>query len=224
MTLAEAKMFLLNYDNYIRVFGERLLKKCLKEFTCRDFATSEYAEQGSYLDQHHIKKGYPILCACTWHIFEEWRGEWMRKVNKKAVEYQIPQPTQLNESLLLRACLLAKFPYLTSFDFPTYHLDDERGLHEIYIACGNKQGMAFSQQNLYCPIDAFFKNDFSLIEKRMKAYFIGYHCSAMNDTVGQEKDVYATYVIPVLNTPTAKKLKAILDKNAAESLQKTKKI
>jgi len=219
MTLAEAKMFLLNYDNYIRVFGERLLKKCLKEFTCRDFATSEYAEQGSYLDQHHIKKGYPILCACTWHIFEEWRGEWMRKVNKKAVEYQIPQPTQLNESLLLRACLLAKFPYLTSFDFPTYHLDDERGLHEIYIACGNKLGMLMSPQALYCPIDAFVENDFSLIEKRMKDYLINYLSRSYPD-----KDIYAEYILPVLNTPTAKKLKAILDKNAAESLQKTKKI
>ena len=194
MNSNEAKLYVRNYQNYEDIFGVDILTKCLDAFGEESFSTFQYVIRDGGQDRYYASKGYPVLCDRTSWEFEEWRGEWMRKVRHPAREYRVPDNYQLREKDLLRACLLEKFPYLSEFTFPTYHLD--RIDDEIYIKCENGC-------SLYTPIRALLENDFSIIDKRMNEYWKWYYNSP-------DKREYLEKQLSTLNTETALKLKSIL--------------
>lgn len=194
MTLEEAKLFVRNYSNYERVFGLEILSKCLQAFCIEDFSTFKYVILNGSADNYYRRLGYPVLCEKTSWEFEEWKGEWMRKVRHPAREYRVPDDCQLRERGLLQACLLMRFPYLQEFAFPTYHLDKPE---ELYIKCENGR-------SLYVPIQALLENDYSLVEKRGNDYWRWYYSTP-------DRKKFLDEELATFETPTALRLKAILD-------------
>ena len=77
-------MFIRNFPNYEQYFKIETLTKCLEAFDVKDFSKFEYVPLGEGEDNYNKLKGYPVLCERTTWEFEEWRGEWMRKVRKPA--------------------------------------------------------------------------------------------------------------------------------------------
>jgi hypothetical protein len=191
----EAKLYVRNYDNYVQVFGLDVFTKCLEPFDMEKFSIFKYVVRDGGEDHYFASHGYPVLCDNTIREFEEWKGEWMRKVRKPAREYRVPNQYQLAEKDLLLSCLLEAFPYLKDFTFPTYHLD--RADDEIYIKTENGE-------SLYVPIRALTEKDFSIIEKHMNEYFKWYYSTP-------DRKQYLDKALATLETETAKRLKAILE-------------
>lgn len=193
MTLQEAKMFVRNAKNYIEVFGEELFERVVANYDVKDFSTFHYVplENGcTYYD----KMGYPVLCDRTRHTFKEYKGEWMREVEKLAREYRVPDNYQLNEKDLLKDCILLVNPNMANYQMSIYKLD---GAKEIYVKCDNGK-------SLYVPVMAIINKDYSLVENRMKTYWPSYYRTP-------DRKEYLDAELATLETETAKALQKTIE-------------
>jgi hypothetical protein len=198
MTAEECKMFIRNYDELVFFFGEeRVLQNAMK-FRIGDFTSWEYVVRDSWMDRHFAQKGYPVLYEKTSWEFEEWRGEWMRKVRKPAREYLVPDSYQRHEERLVHLCLEDMYPQFMAFDYQIYHCDERDHKSEVYIKCENGK-------MLYCPLLALKEKNWDMVEKR--------HVSYMKSYYGNTPERAAKYLpeeLAVLDTRTALKVKEML--------------
>lgn len=197
MTLQEAKMFVRNAKNFIEVFGEELFERAVANYDVKDFSTFQYVplDNGcSYYD----KMGYPVLCDKTYWEFEEYKGEWMRKVRKLAREYRVPDNYQLHEKDLLKDCILLVNPNMANYTMSIYHLD--RPADDIYVQCDNGK-------SLYVPVKAITEKNFSLVVDRHTTYHKGYYNTA-------DRKKYLDEALATLETETAKALQKTIEEGA----------
>ena len=197
MTLQEAKMFVRNAKNYIEVFGEELFERVVVNYDVRDFSTFQYVpiDNGT---NYYDKMGYPILCDRTRHTFKEYKGEWMREVEKLAREYRVPCNYQLYEKNLLRDCILLVNPNMANYMMSIYHLD--RPTDDIYVECDNGK-------SLYVPVKAITEKNFALVVDRHTTYHKGYY-----NTPDRKK--YLDEALATLETETAKALQKTIEEDA----------
>ena len=194
MTLAEAKMFVRNAKNYIEVFGEELFERVVVNYDVRDFSTFQYVplDNGT---KYYDTMGYPVLRDRTHHTFKEYKGEWMREVEKLAREYRVPCNYQLYEKNLLRDCILLVNPNMANYTMSIYHLD--RPTDDIYVKCDDGK-------SLYVPVKAITEKNFSLVVDRHTTYHKGYY-----NTPDRKK--YLDESLETLKTKTAKALKKTIE-------------
>lgn len=196
MTLQEAKMFIKNANNYIEVFGEEIFKKAIANYDVKDFSTFRYVPRDEGSDRYLASKGYPVLCDKTYWDFEEYKGEWVRKVRKLAREYRVPCDYQLHEKDLLRDCILLTNPNMANYPMNIYKLD---GAKEIYVKCDNGK-------TLYVPVQAIINKDYSLVENRMNTYWPSYYNTP-------DRKQYLDAELATLKTKTAKALKKTIEED-----------
>ena len=196
MTLAEAKMFVRNYKNFIEVFGEEIFEKAVANYTIEEFSTFQYVVRDEVLDRYYADRGYPVICDKTWWEFEEWKGEWMKKVRKLAREYRVPCNYQLKEKNLLMDCILLVNPNLVNYKIDAYHLD--RLTDDIYVKCDNGK-------SLYVPVKAITEKNYSLVVDRHTTYHKGYYNTA-------DRKKYLDEALATLETETAKALQKTIEK------------
>lgn len=195
MTLQEAKMFVRNADNFIEVFGEELFKRAIANYDIEDFSTFQYVPRDGGSDRYYASKGYPVLCDKTSWEFEEYKGEWMRKVRKLAREYRIPCNYQCHEKDLLRDCILLVNPNMAHYHMDIYHFD--RPTDDIYVKCNDGK-------SLYVPVKAIIEKDFTLVVERHTTYHKGYY-----NTIDRKQ--YLDAALATLETETAKTLKKTIE-------------
>lgn len=196
MTLAEAKMFVRNYKNFIEVFGEEIFEKAVEKYDIKDFSTPTYVVRDEGLDRYYADRGYPVICDKTWWEFEEWKGEWMKKVRKLAREYRVPCNYQLHEKDLLSDCILLINPNMANYKMSIYHLD--RPTDDIYVVCDN-------DKSLYVPVKAITEKNYSLVVDRHTTYHKGYYNTA-------DRKQYLDEALATLETETAKALRKTIEK------------
>ena len=166
MTLAEAKMFVRNTENYIEIFGEEIFERAIVNYDIKDFSTHQYVVRDEGTDRYYAQLGYPVLCDRTMWTFEEHKGEWKREVQKLAREYRVPCHYQCNEKDLLKDCILLVNPNMANYKMSIYHLD--RPTDDIYVTCDNGK-------SLYVPVKAIVDKNYSLVEERMNTYWPSYY-------------------------------------------------
>ena len=197
MTLQEAKLFVRNYDNYIKLFGEEMMKKIFSDCNIDDFSRKEYVERDSGADHYYERLGYPVTIDKTSTTFKEYKGEWVREVIKPARQYLIRCPYQLEEKTVLRNCVLAVNPMMSLFDMQTYHLDKETS--DIYISTD-------VGHSLYVPVKAITEKNYSLIVERHTTYHKGYYNTA-------DRKEYLDKALAALDSKVAKILKIVIEDN-----------
>lgn len=193
MNLALAETYVTNWEKYKKYFSKKALTYAIRKRYQFEFITFKYIQADDINTiNYHTKKGYELITPkpVTWQ-FEEWRGEWMKKVNKLAYDFKVPDPYQLGEEKLLRDCLIYDFPYLKSYAFNCYRLDGS--LDEIYIHCDE------TKTSLYCPINAFVEKNPDIIKQRHESYMKSYY-----DTPDRKK--YLDKELSIFNTDFYKKL------------------
>lgn len=195
MTLAEAKMFIRNAENFITVFGEELFEKVVANYDYKVFSTYEYVIRDGNQDKYFASKGYPVLCDRTEWTFKEYNGEWMREVRKLAREYRVPDHYQCEEGNLLRDCIIAVNPLMSMFEISTYHLD--KPTDDIYIKTEHKS-------SLYVPVRAITEKNFSLVIDRHTSYHKSYY-----NTVDRKE--YLNKALAALDSKVAKILKIVIE-------------
>lgn len=197
MTLQEAKMFVRNAKNFIEVFGEELFEKAVENYDVRDFSTSLYVplENGC---NYYDSMGYPVLRDRVRHTFKEYKGEWMREVEKLAREYRVPDSYQLDEKDLLKDCILLVNPNMANYQMSIYKLD--RQTDDIYVKCDNGK-------SLYVPVKAITEKNFALVVERHTTYHKGYY-----NTPDRKK--YLDEALATLETETAKALQKTIEEGA----------
>lgn len=169
MTLAEAKMFMRNAENFITVFGEEIFEKVVANYDYTVFSTTEYVIRDGGQDRYFASKGYPVVCDKTSWTFKEYNGEWMREVQKPAKEYRVPDHYQLEERHVLRDCILTVNPLMSMFEMSMYHLD--KPTDDIYITTEH-DAYYYSNRKmpLYVPVKAITEKNFSLVVDRHTSY------------------------------------------------------
>lgn len=197
MTLQEAKLFVRNYDNYIKLFGEEMMQKIFSNFNVDDFSKKEYVELGGGGDNYYARLGYPVTIDRTTTTFKEYKGEWEREVIKPARQYLIRCPYQLEEKSVLRSCILAINPMMSLFDMSTYHLDKETD--DVYIT--TEVG-----HSLYVPVKAIVEKNYALVVERHTAYHKSYYCT-------DDRKEYLDKALAALDSKTAKILKIVIEDN-----------
>lgn len=198
MTLQEAKMFIRNAKNFIEVFGEDIFEIALANYDVTDFSTHKYVPRDEGTDRSYARLGYPILCDRTSWEFEEYKGEWVRKVRKLAREYRVPCDYQIREKDLLKDCILLVNPNMENYEMSIYHLD--RPNDDIYIKCDDGK-------SLYVPVKAITEKNFGLVVDRHATYHKGYY-----NTIDRKE--YLDAALATLETETAKALRKTIEENA----------
>lgn len=197
MTLQEAKLFVRNYDNYMQLFGAELMQNIFSNFTVSEFSKNEYVVLGEGQDRYYEKQGYPITIDRTTTEFTEYKGEWERKVTKPARQYLVRCPYQLNESSILKGCILAINPLMSLFDMSIYHL--EKVTDDIYVK--TETGIW-----LYVPVKAIVEKNFDLVVKRHTTYHKQYYNTP-------DRKVYLDKELAALESKIAKILKIVIEDN-----------
>ena len=195
MTLHEAKLFVRNYGNYIKLFGEEMMKTIFSKFSVDVFSKKEYVPLGEGADAYYERLGYPVLIDRTTSIFKEYNGEWERTVTKPARQYLIRCPYQLEEKELLRKCILAVNPMMSLFDMSAYHLDSITD--DVYIKTE-------TGQSLYVPVQAITLKNYALVTERHTTYHKGYYNTA-------DRKEYLDKALAALDSKIAKILKIVIE-------------
>ena len=172
MNLTLAEMYVNNWEKYKKLFSKKALNSSIKKRYEYEFISNEYVPiDDIYKINYYNKKGYPQLLSkpVTWR-FEEWKGEWMRHIDKLAYDFRIPSHYQIGGAHFLRDCLIYDFPYLKNYNFDCYSFNYD-GIEEIYISCNEPK------VSIYCPIEALVKKDPDIIKRRIESYWKSYYCA-----------------------------------------------
>lgn len=190
MTYEEALLYVRNAQAIIDMFGEQPFRDAIAGFDMKDFTTTEICSAPA---TWHRDKGYAVIAENFTHEFEEYKGEWMRKVQKPAVKFLVPSPYQLRESDLIRAILHKEYPYTKQFPLDVYHMEKP---YECYLRT--------DAGSLYIPYEAIVKWDYSIVEKRHTEYHKWYFNTP-------DRRHFLERALSVLDTWQAKLFKAAME-------------
>lgn len=203
MTLAEAKLYILNTPLYIEYFGEEIFTTAIKKYDVKDFSMTKYVKINGYLDNSYRQKGYKLLRENVLWKFTECKGGWERQYEAHANEWEVPSDYHVVDGKLIKDCILLFNPALTHFNMKCYYW--RSGVTEVYIACDNNH-------SLYVPIEAIIKKDYSIVEKRMNSYWKSYYCR-------EDQQQYLKENLATLDTKTATKVKLAIEKGLPKTIE-----
>lgn len=190
-----------NGAKYIEVFGEDIVKKAMPLIKFRDVVKEDKVEENML--PYYLKQCGAYLIDNERISYKDtiYRGDWSKEVPKKGYKIIHASPYQHWEGDFLKNCLMLKFPYLTNFKLDCYHLSSYANEYDdFYVRISNPENPEASV-SLYCPVLAFIKGDFSIIEKRMHNYFNQYYA---NRPKKKEE------ALAVLDYPETKKLHKLM--------------
>lgn len=201
ITLKMFKYFLGDKaDNWIKLFGEDIIKKHLKLISPWNFLTTDfYEDKGTYGGLANILTIHRawLYGGYTTYPCVEWKGEWKREYTGHGYKYIHQSPYSTWEKPFMEACLKSKFPYLACFNFDAYGFHMSKDTNELYIHCDVDRK---NVRSLYVPFKALIENDFEYVTKRMSSYFGWYYNKF-------DQKEYLDAALSLLDSPEAMKLK-----------------
>ena len=206
MTVNEARLYLTNYQKFVDTFGMEVFARGLEKsgVDTRSFTTNEYVPLGSAHALWLNKGGYPTDGNIYRHEFEEWKGEWMRKVKKDAYCYTIPNRYQLDEHKIMEACLQVVAPWISIFNIKCYHLDSAADT-DVYLKTGD-------DVSIYVPVKAILGRDWEVIVDRHTTYHKDYYR-------GEDRKKYLDKALAALDSWEAILFKFCLDNYPKEEVE-----
>lgn len=190
MTMEEALLYVRNAKELISMFGEEPFRKAIAKFNRDDFTTRHISPEPA---THYRKRGYEVVRENFNHEFEEFKGEWSRKVTLPAVEFLVPNQYQLREKDLILEILHTEYPYTALFDLEVYHMDPP-------FLCYLKT----DRGSLYIPYEAIVKGEWKMVEECHTTYHKQYYNTP-------ERKEFLEKAMSALDTWQAKMFKAGLE-------------
>lgn len=162
LDFAKAKVFIAHWNIIEEFFKKSTLEKVLKNFKIRDFATFEYIPKeniGVY--NRYIKQGYVLITpnpvSAPFKEYATFKGKvWETTNYRLCYEFIVRDNYQLREKDLLKMALEIEYPYLKSFKYSIYHMNENNDLNELYVCVDeNPIGTTYlSNKSIYVPLMA----------------------------------------------------------------------
>lgn len=164
-TMEELKMFFPRYAVYEELFSEEIRDQARHSITLGDITSRREVPMEDI--GYYKKQGYPVLNTQPhyWE-FEEWKGEWMRKVKKLAYTFLVPTQYHSFGSEFTKECINLAQPICRAFKFEVYNL--ERNNWDIYLKTEDNG-------SVYVPVDALLRGDVGAIVKHHTDYYTRYY-------------------------------------------------
>lgn len=214
LDFAKAKVFISHWDIIEEFFKKSTLEEVLKNFKVRDFATFEYIPKeniGVY--NHYIKQGYVLITpnpvSAPFKEYATFKGKvWETTNYRLCYEFIVRDNYQLKEKDLLKMALEIEYPYLKSFKYSIYHMNENNDLNELYVCVDeNPNGTTYlSNKSIYVPLMALKTKNPQIAIDRHTSYFNSYYR-------GTGREEYLKASLALLETPIAKKFFECVENN-----------
>ena len=205
LTLANARVFITNWEKIEKFFKKETLEEALKGFQIRDFATFEYIpvkNVGVYND--YIKRGYvcitPKPVSAPYKEYMDYKGKsWETTNYRLSYQFIVRDNYQIKESKVVTRALEIEYPYLKNFIYSFYHMTKTDGNEDLYLCVEeNCTGKSYlGNKSVYVPLMALKEKNPQIIIDHHTSYFKDYYRK-----VGREKYLEAS--LALLETPIAK--------------------
>lgn len=214
LDFAKAKIYITNWKNIEAFFKKETLEEVLKEFKVRDFATFEYIpKENIEMYNHYIEKGYVLITpkpvSAPYKEYMDYKGKsWETTNYRLCYEFVVRDNYQLKEKDLLKMALEIEYPYLKSFKYSIYHMNENNDLNELYVCVDeNPNGTTYlSNKSIYVPLKALKEKNPQIAIDHHTSYFKSYY-------MGAGREEYLNHALSLLETPIAKKFFECVENN-----------
>ena len=197
-TMEELEMFFPCYAVYEELFGEEIRDQARHSIALGDITSRREVPVESI--GYYKKQGYPVYSHKPHYgEFEEYKGEWMRKVQKLAYTFLVPTTCYSFGLEFTIACINLAQPIFKDFKFDVYNLESSN--LDIYL-------WTEDNRSVYVPVDALLRGDVEAIVKHHTEYYTGYYSwpggwmpnVTRNDVLEMRREVLSS-----LDSPTFKR-------------------